>query len=330
MGNSSTCASQTEGLIEDTTQESEVQQLWQQDASALKDEADKRRARREQEAAARQARIEAAQQAADEAMGAATTTPEPAATKAGVAAPKAAEAKKEEPAQDAPKGEAKKEEVKVSVKSKAKKEEPKADDRKEVVNATNEQVDSKTATEKDALPPTAKQEEVKSSAKSKAEPASAPKAEPAAPTNEKEAALQKQVDEAVAITKDPDLVKYNLDVKISGARDLTPIDADPYAMCATKGKTALRFKTKTSSQRTAPVWNQAGKVQVMQGDALSFCVFGQENPGPNDWIAKAELEFDQVVPSGFEGELALEEKDSAVFDKAFIKVRVRVNSAVAA
>lgn len=337
------CVASTEGgAVEDTSQEAEVQQLWQQDATALKEEADKRRAKREQEAEARKARIEAAQQAADEAMG------ETAGLNTAAAEAKPAAS----PRQEARKAEAKKEEVKVSAKSKAKKEEAKKEEAKgddtkaaDAKKAPETQAETKTDTTKeepakDEPQPAAKKEDLKSSAKSKAKKEDAkdegndksePKtAAPAPVMGEKEAALQKQVDEAIAITKDPDLVKYNLDIKICGARELAPTDADPYAMCSTKGKIALRFRTKTSSQRASPVWNQAGKVQVMHGDSLSFCIYDKENPGPTDHLAKAELVFDQVIPSGFEGEIALEDKDGAVSEKTFIKVRVRVSSAVAA
>mmetsp|Transcript_95483 Transcript_95483/g.169540 ORF Transcript_95483/g.169540 Transcript_95483/m.169540 type:complete len:295 (+) Transcript_95483:52-936(+) len=291
MGNS--CRTQDSldlKILEDANADDAVP-MWQHDTNLLKEEAEKRKARREEEAAARKARIQAATDAAEEA----SKAREAANPSAGEAKKKAQAPKAEAPKVEAPKAEA-----------------PKA----EAPKAESEETRKGSSVKKKAAP------------KASASPTTTVQAASPPKTPEqkaKEAALQKQIDEAADLTKDPDLVRYNLEIKIVSARNVVEGDANPFCICTSNGEKASKFKTKVSPQQRTPVWNQASKVHFGEGDSLLFAIMDKDDGPP---LAEAELPFNQIVPSGFEGEIELKQASEEAKD-GFIKVRVRVQSAFA-
>eukprot|EP00931_Biecheleriopsis_adriatica_P023238 TRINITY_DN14719_c0_g1_i2.p1 TRINITY_DN14719_c0_g1~~TRINITY_DN14719_c0_g1_i2.p1 ORF type:complete len:428 (+),score=156.66 TRINITY_DN14719_c0_g1_i2:102-1385(+) len=190
--------------------------------------------------------------------------------------------------------------------------------------ASEEPTQKKSSVKKKAAPKAAEKEA------EEAAPEKAPEAPPKTPEQlEKEKKLQQEIDQAIAITKDPNLVRYNLEIKIVSARDVSSGDADPFVTCVTTGRGATKFRTKPSANKTTPVWNQASKMQLGEGESLLFAVLDKDEGANEDFLGRATLTFDKIVPSGFEGEILLEESVLGKETEAFLKVRIRVASAVA-
>jgi len=154
---------------------------------------------------------------------------------------------------------------------------------------------------------------------------------PTAEEKKKIEELQKKIDDATKKVKDPSTVKYDIEVKAISARDLRAAEwaegtADPFCLTETTGELVKsKFKTKTVSNRGAPVWNQAAKMQLAQDDGLKLMVFDQDAGKPDESLGWAELPFSKMVPMGFEGELKL--NDSSTSDApqpAYVKVRVKI------
>ncbi|CAJ1381756.1 unnamed protein product [Effrenium voratum] len=137
-----------------------------------------------------------------------------------------------------------------------------------------------------------------------------------------------KMDNAANKAKDADM-RFEFEVKCVSARGLRDADwlegtSDPYCLCEAVGKVRSKFKTKTVNNKENPVWNQAAKMQLSNGDKLKFSVYDQDMGKSDDFLGYTELEFGQIFPKGFEGELALKDaSETAVKQEAFLKVRVR-------
>jgi len=127
----------------------------------------------------------------------------------------------------------------------------------------------------------------------------------------------------------PEENRYEFEVKCVSARGLRDADwlegtSDPYCLCESIGKVKSKFKTKTVKNKENPVWNQAAKMQLGQGDKLKFSIFDQDTGKADDFLGYIDMPFEKIYPQGFEGELALKDaSDSAKKQEAYIKVRVR-------
>ncbi|CAK9016269.1 unnamed protein product [Durusdinium trenchii] len=147
--------------------------------------------------------------------------------------------------------------------------------------------------------------------------------------------VQQKIDDAVKQAKEAGDAKFEFEVKCVSARGLRDADwlegtSDPYCLCEAVGKVKCKFKTKTVNNKENPVWNQAAKMQLCHGDKLKFSIFDQDTGKPDDFLGYAELDFNKICPSGFEGELPLKDaSDTAAKQEAYIKVRVRSLGAVA-
>eukprot|EP00930_Biecheleria_cincta_P056171 TRINITY_DN4233_c0_g1_i1.p1 TRINITY_DN4233_c0_g1~~TRINITY_DN4233_c0_g1_i1.p1 ORF type:complete len:287 (-),score=90.43 TRINITY_DN4233_c0_g1_i1:171-1031(-) len=154
---------------------------------------------------------------------------------------------------------------------------------------------------------------------------------PTAEEQKKLEELKKKIDDTLRIAKDRSAVKYEIEVKAISARDLRDAEyvegnADPFCLTETTGEVLKsKFKTKTVSNRVAPAWNQAAKMQLAQDDGLWFTVFDQEAGQEDGLLGWAELPFSKMVPMGFEGELKLVDSFTAETARpAYVKVRVKI------
>ncbi|CAK9016267.1 unnamed protein product [Durusdinium trenchii] len=123
------------------------------------------------------------------------------------------------------------------------------------------------------------------------------------------------------------LVRYLLEVKIVSARNIPASDRQQFVVGLARCENPVKFRTKTSSTRDKAVWNQASKLQIGHGDFLTFRVQDKDSEDPMSFIAQAKLQFDLMIPSGFEDELPLEDVSGNKVAGAGLKVRVRVQGA---
>ncbi|CAE7259979.1 unnamed protein product [Symbiodinium natans] len=98
----------------------------------------------------------------------------------------------------------------------------------------------------------------------------------------------------------------------------------PFATGLANCNNPVKFRTKSSSSRDKAVWNQASKLQISRGDFLTFRVQDADLDDPASVFARATLDFDRMVPSGFEDEIPLEDSSGNKVPGGGIKVRVRV------
>jgi len=116
-----------------------------------------------------------------------------------------------------------------------------------------------------------------------------------------------------------------LKVVIVGARGVREPDWKPgtgkddaYCTCEIPAKPGSKFQTGINRDAANPVWDHSAEVQgYAPGDALQFAVRDKEHQ-----LGTAVLQGDQVMPSGFEGELPLSDTGKGV--KAFLEVKVSV------
>mmetsp|Transcript_57579 Transcript_57579/g.134925 ORF Transcript_57579/g.134925 Transcript_57579/m.134925 type:complete len:303 (-) Transcript_57579:83-991(-) len=262
--------------------------MWQHDVEALKEEALKRQQRREQEAAARQARIEAAEKVADEAQ-------RPRQVNGGGTLP-----------------------MQTAQTNKASREQPQEN-------------------------PSSKQEGDRRNAETmKAKESEATKAHSAASGSpvlplgavtsraQSPAVEVKDVDEVLSKAQDPSQVRYLLEVKIVSAVKLPETGDRPFVVGLARCNNPVKLRTKSSSSRDKAVWNQASKLQIGRGDFLTFRVQDADLDDTASFFAKATLDFDRMVPSGFEDEIPLEDSSGNQVPGGGIKVRVRVQGAFSA
>lgn len=269
--------------------------MWEQDVEAVKEEAAKRQQRREQEAAARQARIEAAEMAAEEGRGGKEVS---GATKTKT---KPEKASKEGKTKEAP---ASKNGAPV-----ADVEMPKAEER------TKEPAQEPPAPP--ALPsPTLASPTLPS-------PTLLDSAKPQAVDGN----VQKEIEEVRKTVADLSLVRYLLEVKIVSAKNVPAEEKQQFAVGLARCDTAVKFRTKTAATREKAVWNQASKLQIAHGDFLTFRVQDKDSEDPMAFIARTNLDFDRMLPAGFEDELDLEDTSGNKVAGSVLKVRVRVHGA---
>mmetsp|Transcript_32036 Transcript_32036/g.69135 ORF Transcript_32036/g.69135 Transcript_32036/m.69135 type:complete len:324 (-) Transcript_32036:121-1092(-) len=281
--------------------------MWEQDVEAVKEEAAKRQQRREQEAAARQARIEAVEMAAEEGRGGKEVS---GATKTKT---KPEKASKEGKTKEAP---ASKNGAPV-----ADVEMPKAEER------TKEPAQEPPAPP--ALPsPTLASPTLPS-------PTLLDSAKPQAVDGN----VQKEIEEVrktVADLLQPtetcnlrtlSLVRYLLEVKIVSAKNVPAEEKQQFAVGLARCDNAVKFRTKTAATREKAVWNQASKLQIAHGDFLTFRVQDKDSEDPMAFIARTNLDFDRMLPAGFEDELDLEDTSGNKVAGSVLKVRVRVHGA---
>lgn len=265
--------------------------MWEHDVEAMKEEAAKRQERREQEAAARQERIEAAEAAAEDGRRGREA--------GGSAKPeKAAKSEKAEktgkPSQDAKPKEA-----------------PASKNGTPVKSGTVEM--------------TKAEEQTKEPAQLASAPDAIDKSQPlteAAVSN-----VQKEIDEVQKGAADQSLVRYLLEVKIVSAKNVPANDKQQFVVGLARCDNAVKFRTKTATTKEKAVWNQASKLQIAQNDFLTFRVQDKDSEDPMSYIARARLEFDRMLPAGFEDELPLEDASGNKVAGAVIKVRIRVQGA---
>mmetsp|Transcript_61381 Transcript_61381/g.97310 ORF Transcript_61381/g.97310 Transcript_61381/m.97310 type:complete len:307 (+) Transcript_61381:43-963(+) len=264
--------------------------MWEQDVEAVKEEAAKRQQRREQEAAARQARIEAAEMAAEEGRRGKEVSG------AAKTKTKPEKAGKEGKTKEAP---ASKNGVPV-----AEAEMPKAEER------TKEPAQEPTASETLASP-TLASPTLLDSAKAQAV----------------DGVVQKEIEEVRKTVADMSLLRYLLEVKIVSAKNVPAEEKQQFAVGLARCDNAVKFRTKTAATREKAVWNQASKLQIAHGDFLTFRVQDKDSEDPMAFIARANLDFDRMLPAGFEDELELEDTRGNKAAGSVLKVRVRVHGA---
>lgn len=266
--------------------------MWQHDVEALKEEALKRQQRRDQEAAARQARIEAAEKVADEAQ-------RPRQVNGGGTLP-----------------------LQTAQTNKASHEKP-----QENPHSSKQEGDRRDA-EMAKAPKQSEVTKVHSAASgSPVLPLGAVTSRaqsPAVEVNE-----VKDVDEVLSKAQDPSQVRYLLEVKIVSAVKLPETGDRPFVVGLARCNNPVKFRTKSSSSREKAVWNQASKLQIGRGDFLTFRV-QDADLDDTAFFARATLDFDRMVPSGFEDEIPLEDSSGNQVPGGGIKVRVRVQGAFSA
>jgi len=104
-----------------------------------------------------------------------------------------------------------------------------------------------------------------------------------------------------------------LRVVITGAEGLRNADwigkSDPYCVCEVPGKPYTRFKTEVRSNTLEPVWNKQCDFDYTPGDPLEFSVFDKDIwPKSDDFLGRARLLAEHFYPSGFDGDLPLDDQ----------------------
>lgn len=100
-------------------------------------------------------------------------------------------------------------------------------------------------------------------------------------------------------------------VTIVGAIDLRKADAsghsDPYCECFVPGKKKMHFKTDVIQNTENPAWECSHKfMDFAPDDYIVFQVWDSDTAG-EDQLGRCELDYENIFPSGFEGELELDD-----------------------
>eukprot|EP00435_Cladocopium_sp_Y103_P014440 s708_g3.t1 len=139
--------------------------------------------------------------------------------------------------------------------------------------------------------------------------------------------VQKEIEEVRKTVSDLSLVRYLLEVKIVSAKNVPAEEKQQFAVGLARCDNAVKFRTKTAATREKAVWNQASKLQIAHGDFLTFRVQDKDSDDPMAFIARTNLDFDRMLPAGFEDELPLEDTSGNKVVGSVLKVRVRVHGA---
>jgi len=109
----------------------------------------------------------------------------------------------------------------------------------------------------------------------------------------------------------PGGVKYELQVEILSADGLRNADwmssgSDPYCLLSVRGKGKGVVRTKTIKNEHNPVWRHADKIEdFFHGDKLAISVRDADRLKYDDMLGQVQLETEQLIPDGFEGDLRL-------------------------
>jgi len=122
-----------------------------------------------------------------------------------------------------------------------------------------------------------------------------------------------------------------LKLTIVGARGLRCADwsfigqgtSDPYCVCAIQRQPKLsRVTTPTIMNNVNPLWNHEAEIpNWTPGDALVFNVYDKDWGKSDDFLGTATLESERFFPSGFDGEVPLEQAGKGI--KAFLKLKIQ-------
>eukprot|EP00435_Cladocopium_sp_Y103_P056006 s391_g18.t1 len=106
-------------------------------------------------------------------------------------------------------------------------------------------------------------------------------------------------------------VKYELEVQILSADGLRNADwlssgSDPYCLVTVKGKGKSSIRTKTMKNEHNPLWRHTDKIEdFYHGDKLAISVRDADRLKHDDMLGHVQLETEQLIPDGFEGDLKL-------------------------
>eukprot|EP00931_Biecheleriopsis_adriatica_P042797 TRINITY_DN24411_c0_g1_i1.p1 TRINITY_DN24411_c0_g1~~TRINITY_DN24411_c0_g1_i1.p1 ORF type:complete len:558 (+),score=124.10 TRINITY_DN24411_c0_g1_i1:58-1731(+) len=114
-----------------------------------------------------------------------------------------------------------------------------------------------------------------------------------------------------------DFSAVELEVHIIGAKNLRDADwgptggrSDPYCICEVHGAGKSTFRTKTINDTSNPTWGETGKIpDFTVGDELWFKVLDKDYGKQDDFLGKAVLKTDKILPFGFKGQLPLIEEE---------------------
>lgn len=106
-------------------------------------------------------------------------------------------------------------------------------------------------------------------------------------------------------------VKYELEVQILSADGLRNADwlssgSDPYCLVTVKSKGKSSVRTKTIKNEHSPLWRHTDKIEdFYHGDKLAISVRDADRMKHDDMLGQVQLQTEQLIPDGFEGDLKL-------------------------
>lgn len=106
-------------------------------------------------------------------------------------------------------------------------------------------------------------------------------------------------------------MKYELEVQILSADGLRNADwlssgSDPYCLVTVKGRGKSSVRTKTIKNEHSPLWRHTDKIEdFYHGDKLAISVRDADRMKHDDMLGQVQLETEQLIPDGFEGDLKL-------------------------
>merc|ERR1740129_1328364 len=124
-------------------------------------------------------------------------------------------------------------------------------------------------------------------------------------------------------------VEAKLKVKILGAEGLRNADyvgkSDPYCVCRLPRKPDFSFQTKVVSNDLNPKWNAEFILEDFVGrDTLDLDVFDHDAFKQDDFLGRATLRIEDILPNGFQGALPL----SGAGAKGVVNVIIEVTNAL--
>lgn len=118
-----------------------------------------------------------------------------------------------------------------------------------------------------------------------------------------------------------------LKVTIVSARGLRNADwvgkSDPYCICEVSGKSGSKTETKVVMDNLSPEWNhEAVLTGYCAGDELRFIVKDKDPLKSDDALGSVTLATEELIATGFEGELAL--TGTGASNTAHLKIKVSI------
>ena len=124
------------------------------------------------------------------------------------------------------------------------------------------------------------------------------------------------------------VLAYAVDMTVMSARDLRNADwsltssghSDAYCVVEIPGSDR-GFQTDVVEDSSNPVWNKTQKLVLYPKEMLMFTVMDRDTADADDLLGKVSLPVAKLLPSGFDGEVKLQETGKAT---AFLKIRCKL------
>eukprot|EP00933_Yihiella_yeosuensis_P082381 TRINITY_DN96238_c0_g1_i1.p1 TRINITY_DN96238_c0_g1~~TRINITY_DN96238_c0_g1_i1.p1 ORF type:complete len:283 (-),score=85.85 TRINITY_DN96238_c0_g1_i1:162-1010(-) len=129
------------------------------------------------------------------------------------------------------------------------------------------------------------------------------------------------LDIAAVRPEDSSKKAFEFEVKIEGARGLKA-KTGPFVIAECTGKMKSRFRTKASTDKEKPAWNQKTSMTLFSGDKVKITVNEESKDKKSDLLGSAELRFSEIS-EGFDSELKITSASAKPADM-YLKIRIRL------